>query len=204
MDQASSNQMNNVSVPPVSPQKSSNKTFFIIATLSVLIVIIGTIILLYFLNGKTPTTKISQKSAVKPTPYVPKTSQEKKMATDLRKYGVVCRRFTSLTEALKTPDIACILDLSKTNLNVLPNDITKLTNLNTINVSNNNFTEFPAQLLEIQTLVAIDLSNNKITVAPDVSKLINLQSLILTRNPITNKIEPTAKPPITPILKIIY
>lgn len=156
----------------------------------VLIVIVAITIFLYAINGKTLLTK--QKNTIKPTPYVPKTSEEKKMAANLKKYGVVCRRFTSLDEALKTPEIACVLDLSKKNLSSLPGDVTKLVSLNTINLSNNNFTEFPPQLLEAPTLVAIDLTDNKLTATPNVSKLKNLQFLILKGNPITNKATPTA------------
>lgn len=129
---------------------------------------------------------------------------------------IVCYRFTSLKEALMNIEAACILDLSGKGINLLPNEITKLTKLNEINLSNNNFSEFPSQLLEIPKLRIIDLSKNKLTTTPNVSKLKDLQSLILTGNPITNKTTPTSAPvpsqasgsaitpPPNPFLKITY
>lgn len=206
----------NINTTPAPIQKSNTLALNLLA-LAGLIIIAGVGGFLYLKSNtatkpKETVQKTAQKTAT-PTPYVPKTAEEKRMAADLQKYGVVCKRFTSLTEALKTPEIACILDLSKTNLSSLPSDITKLTKLNEVNLSNNNFTQFPSQLLAIPTLLSINLTNNKLTTTPDVSKLTNLQSLILTGNPIINKITPTptqasssaTNPPQSPsILKITY
>ena len=74
---------------------------------------------------------------------------------------VVCKRFTDLNEALKTPDIACILDLSNQNLTIVPSDITKLTKLADLSLKGNNLTTFPS--VKIPTLISIDLSGNNIT-----------------------------------------
>ncbi|PIZ96349.1 MAG: hypothetical protein COX79_05330 [Candidatus Levybacteria bacterium CG_4_10_14_0_2_um_filter_36_16] len=197
---------------PVAPQpeapKSSKKTLLTLVSILVLLGIVSLTLFLFIQNKQNQTTgkkETSQKTAQQnkkesvvdktiPKNYIPTTAAEKKMATNLQKYGVVCKRFTSLEEALKTPDIACVLDLSGKGLTSLSDNITKLTYLNTIDLSNNNFSVFPLQLLEIPSLQSIDLTNNKLTVTPNVSKLKNLQSLILTGNPITNKVAPTSIP----------
>jgi cell division protein FtsI/penicillin-binding protein 2 len=194
------------------PQQNSSKNrFFILLSLLILAIVVGITLYLYIQNKTAKiTTQKTEKQATQaivqettPKNYVPKTEEEKKMAENIKKYGVACKKFTSIDEALKTPEIACILDLSKNDINSLPDDITKLINLNTINLSNNNFNKFPTQLLSIPTLVIIDMSNNKLSQTPDISILTKLQSLILTGNPIKNKITPTQNPS-NPLLKITY
>lgn len=101
--------------------------------------------------------------------------------------GVICKRFTDLTEALNNIEIACVLDLSNQNLNTLPKNITKLIKLNEIVLNNNSFTQFPEILTEIDTLTYIDLSNNQIaSVPPLISKLNLLQNLNLSNNKLTS------------------
>lgn len=197
------------------PQHGSGKnTFLTLVSILILAGVVGITLFLYIQNKTTSSKNTQQdkqvksnttntKALTKPTPYVLQTANEKEMAANLKEYGTVCKRFTSVEEALITPQIACSLDLSAQNLTSLP-DISKLTNLNSINLSANNFSQFPPQLLNVPTLVSIDLSNNQLAQTPDVSELIQLQSLILTGNPIANKVIPTAKPPTTSILKIIY
>jgi Leucine-rich repeat (LRR) protein len=127
---------------------------------------------------KTATTK----DATTPTPEA-----EKQMASNLKKYGVVCKRFKSLDEALNSPEIACGLDLSGQNLTSLPNDVTKLTNLNEIDISDNSLKTFPTELLKLPNLYSIDLSNNQITtVPPKVFQDQSLQNINLTGNPVKN------------------
>ena len=154
------------------PTHDSRNTLFTLASLLVLAGIVGITLFLYIqnktsksLNESTSTKSQEQKIVVDksiPKNYVPKTEAEKKMAANLEKYGVVCRRFTSVEEALKTPDIACILDLSGKKLSALPTEIFKLTDLQQLNISNNEFTSVPSDLLKIQSLMLINLSNNKI------------------------------------------
>src|SRR3989344_5386043 len=71
---------------------------------------------------------------------------------------VVCKRFTSLEEALKNVEIACVLDLSNQNLATVSADIKKLTKLNELSLKNNKLTEFPSAITGIPTLVTLDLS----------------------------------------------
>lgn len=187
--------MSSNKMPTPTNSKSSKNTLLIFAVILVLAGIVGITLFLYARN---------MNSQVAVTP--------KEAATNPVAKTIPCKFFTSLDAALKTPDAACALDLSGKNLNTLPSEITKLTSLRVINLSSNNFTQLPPQLLEIPTLVAINITSNKLTATPDVSKLPVIQSLILTGNPITNKITPTpgqASSSATnttgsPSLKIVY
>lgn len=163
----------------------SKNTLLTLAAFLVLAGIVGITLYLYIQN-KTAGQKIvynnidknAKKEVDNTKNYIPKTTEEKKMAADLQKYGVVCKKFTSLEEALKTPDIACDLDLSNQNLTVIPTEILKLTFLNSINLSNNKLTIFPSQLLELPHLITINLSDNNIPSVPkEITHLKELQSI---------------------------
>jgi len=100
-------------------------------------------------------------------------------------YGdVVCRRFTSIEEAIQVPEIACVLDLSGQDLTELPEYITKLTKLNELDLSINKFSEFPTVLYGVKTLISINLENNQISSIPDdiLTQLPLLQSIRLEGN----------------------
>ncbi|TSC66075.1 MAG: small GTP-binding protein, partial [Microgenomates group bacterium Gr01-1014_80] len=79
---------------------------------------------------------------------------------------VVCKRFTSLKEALANVEIACVLDLSNQNLTSVPADITKLIKLNELSLKGNKLTALPPALLQLNNLVSLDLSDNQITDLP--------------------------------------
>lgn len=101
--------------------------------------------------------------------------------------SVTCARFTDVNHALRNVDKACILDLSGMDLSSLPADISKLTRLNVVILSDNEFTEFPEGLTEVSSLIEIDLANNKISRIPDsISKLNKLQVLNLSGNDISS------------------
>lgn len=160
------------------PASSSKNTLLTLASILVLAGIVGVTLYLYIQNktNKTaikalPNQQVSnvKKDASIPKNYVPKTVEEKRMAANLKKYGVACRRFTSIEEALKTPEIACVLDLSGQKLSSLPDGLDKLTDLQQLNLSNNVFTSVPSELLKIQSLMLINLGNNKIV---SVGKLV--------------------------------
>jgi len=76
---------------------------------------------------------------------------------------VVCKRFTSLEEALKNVEIACVLDLSNQNLATVSADIKKLTKLSELTLKGNKLISLPKFILEMPTLVHIDLSGNNIS-----------------------------------------
>lgn len=172
------------------PEKRSSKTvFFTLFSLLILATVVVITLFLYIKNkqnyNKDKTTpKIT---TAKPSPIPPNTPNAKettkKMAENLKKYGVVCKRFTSLDEALKTPEIACVLDLSGQNLITIPKDIAKLTILNDLNLSNNKLTKFPVELLEIKSLMGLNLSNNNISSIPSNTVIPpNIQILNLSAN----------------------
>lgn len=139
-----------------------------------------------------------------PKNYVPTTEVEKKMAADIKQYGVVCRRFTSVEAALKEIPVACELDLSNQALAEIPSDVDKLTSLNSIDLSNNSLTVFPSNLLEIKTLLTLNLDNNNITSFPVpepsvtpipsiIPKAPALQSVSIKNNPLPQQTKDSLK-----------
>lgn len=116
---------------------------------------------------------------------------------------VVCKRFTSLDEALKNVDIACVLDLSNQNLTTVPETIIQLTKLNDLDLSKNSLNTFPSQLISISTLISLNLSNNQISnILQEISNLKNLQSLDLSNNKLTSLSDSIKDVPSLRILKL--
>jgi len=102
---------------------------------------------------------------------------------------VICYQFKNLEEALRRIDIACILDLNGSSQSINFSSLSRLTNLNEVNLSNNNLAEFPEALFGLKNLLIINLSNNNLSTIPEKikkSELIKtLQILNLTGNPIS-------------------
>lgn len=190
-----------LSYKPQAPQpqnQGSKTTLFTLIALLILAIIVIFTLYLYMKNTNTSSkrnpqpqnTKNSEGMTTNPT----QTPRDVQMKRDLKKYGVVCKRFMSIEQALATPEIACGLDLSGTALTSLP-DISKLTNLNSIDLSNNDLTAFPTQLLKLPQIYSINLSNNKITEIPkEVFQNSTLQSINLSGNPIQNKPQTSSNP----------
>jgi len=166
---------------------SSKNTFLTLASLLVLAGIVGITLWLYIQNK---TAKVVSKptvnnnlAAATPSPVQVEENNNLKDVKEINgikvegatnqalveKYGAVCKRFTSIDEALKEEEVACILDLSGQNINSLPNSITKLANLKQIILNKNNFTKFPELLFSIKTLSSIDLSGNKLSALPEIN-----------------------------------
>lgn len=173
-------------------QSSGKYTLVTLASLLVLAGVVGITLYLYIQNkngkisfeksGESPKEGQITDSQLAVIPTMTKSEEEKI-------YGnVTCRRFTSISEALSVPDIACNLDLSNQELSSLPDSISRLTNLTEINLSNNKFTEFPSVLLGMNQLFTINLENNKITTIPNeiTTKLTRLQSLYLKGNSVSS------------------
>lgn len=97
--------------------------------------------------------------------------QDEKSANESQKTPekVVCKRFTSLDEALNNIEIACVLDLSGQSLTEVPQGVYKLTKINEIDLSDNKLTRFPTDLLKLEGLISLDLSNNQISSIPEGS-----------------------------------
>ncbi|MDO8335674.1 MAG: leucine-rich repeat domain-containing protein [Candidatus Saccharibacteria bacterium] len=177
--------------------KSGKNTLLTLGSLLVLAGIIGITLYLYIQNKTNTPTKskivakiepATTKDTTKPTPYVPTTPEEKKMAANLEKYGVICRRFTSVEEALKTPEIACVLDLSNQGLTSIPSEITtnRLQNISELNLKNNKISSIPQEIFSLKSIIKVDLSNNRIATLPSsIAKTDRVLLLILKGNEIS-------------------
>lgn len=77
------------------------------------------------------------------------------------------RVFTSLDEALKDKDTACLLDLSRQNLTSLPRDIGRLAILRRLDLSHNQLTDLPPEIGWLRELRYLDLSHNQLATLPD-------------------------------------
>ncbi len=75
------------------------------------------------------------------------------------------------------------VDFENKNLNILPDEFSRLTKIQSINLLGNNFTVFPRVLFKLKTLDEISLSSNKLkNIDPEIRNLQNLKILILNNN----------------------
>ena len=172
------------------PKDNSKNAFLALVSLCILAGVVGLTLWLYLQNKG---GKLSQSSTKSPEPTEEKQKSDAELAAiptltkneqDKLYENVVCRRFTSIEEALKTPSIACELDLSNKNMSSLPSSIAKLNNLTSIQLKGNNFTAFPNEILTLSKLMTVDLSDNNISSIDDsiITKLPQLQSVNLNGN----------------------
>ena len=200
MDTSAPQQNSNPVIPPPPVQESnsqtpnstnsSRNTLFLVSSILLFVVIVGATLYLLVQNqqeqaGVMTEDKIETEQTQ--ADAFPTLTQEQQKEV----YGdVVCRRFTSIEEALQVPEIACVLDLSGQDLTELPEYITKLTKLNELDLSDNNFTEFPQILYQVKTLLSINLENNQLKSMPeDISvQLPSLQSIRLEGNNLSESI----------------
>lgn len=178
------------------PPKSAKGTLLTLASLLVLLGIVGITLFLYIQNKITNQSKNNQ-SANKSENISSSEQEPSPVLTQIPivkvNSSVVCAQFNDLQNAIYNKDKACVLDLSKQNLTFLSDDVIKLQKLNSIDLSNNNFSEFPKQLLSLN-LLTIDLSKNNISAIPkEITKLKKLQILNVTGNPITESAIATLK-----------
>jgi len=79
------------------------------------------------------------------------------------------------------------LDLSVNELTSLPPEITKLTNLTSLDLSFNKLTSLPPEITNLSKLASLALSGNNLTsLPPEITKLTNLTSLDLRGNELTS------------------
>lgn len=180
---------------------NGRNTLLTLASLLILSGIVGITLYLYIQNKTSKQSPQVEKTPQITTPQPTQTQEKTELISGIpvvgdknielvKKYGVVCRRFTSLDEALKTPEIACMLDLSDQNLSEIPENILKLTHLNELNLSDNKFTEFPEILFQSKTLLSVNLENNNLATMPDdiKSKIPTLQSVKLKGNNLSEEV----------------
>jgi Leucine-rich repeat (LRR) protein len=74
------------------------------------------------------------------------------------------------------------LDLSGLGLRFFPMEITVMTNLLHLNLSNNNIKEIPYGIIRLVDLETCDLRRNKLEILPDLSKFEGLAELYLQYN----------------------
>lgn len=72
-----------------------------------------------------------------------------------------------ISEQILNNDKVESIDLSNQNLNTIPTNINKLTELKHINISNNNITVLPDELFSLNKLETLNFSNNNIKTIPD-------------------------------------
>lgn len=95
------------------------------------------------------------------------------------------KEFTSLDEALKTPEAVKTLNLSGKGLTVLPASIGKLVNLEKLNVSNNKLSALPKELAVLKKLKSLNLTANAFTSFPTlVLSMSSLEDLEVSFNAI--------------------
>jgi GTPase SAR1 family protein len=81
---------------------------------------------------------------------------------------------------------ALLLDLTGKNLDIIPDDVFKLTNLRTLILDNNNLTDIPSSISELANLEVLSLNSNKLkTVNTNISKLTKLKTLSIADNNLT-------------------
>lgn len=91
--------------------------------------------------------------------------------------------FTSLNEALKTPELVYRLNLRKQKLKTVPIEIAKFSNLQELNLSKNKITQLPAAIENLSNLEYLDVSVNELTSIPnEIGQCLYLKRLILNRN----------------------
>ncbi len=197
-------------MPPPPVQEANNQsqgsntsprnTLLLIGSILIFVTIVGVTLYLVVQNQKEQVEVITEdnlESEQNLVAAIPTLTQEQQKEL----YGdVVCRRFTSVEEALQVPEIACVLDLSEQNLIEVPEGVYKLEKLNEIDLSINKLTSIPQKLIDMPTIVSINLSNNNISDVTDVKNktapvitnpeatpapFTGLQSLDLSGNPIS-------------------
>lgn len=102
--------------------------------------------------------------------------------------------FTSIDEAIKTPDKVKRLDLSGQNLKRIPPEISQLTNLKELylgiiqyigSIDKNEIQKLPNEIFSLKKLEILDLGQNKIQkIPPEINELKALKVLNLRGNPI--------------------
>jgi Leucine-rich repeat (LRR) protein len=74
--------------------------------------------------------------------------------------------FTSIVEAMKSPEKVIKLELRKKKLKEFPKEIFQMKNLQYLDLSKNNITEVPAEIAELKDLQILILSKNSIETLP--------------------------------------
>ncbi|MEH1845037.1 MAG: COR domain-containing protein, partial [Nostoc sp.] len=94
-------------------------------------------------------------------------------------------QLTTLPEALTRLQQLTSLDLSSNQLTTLPEALTRLQQLTSLDLSSNQLTTLPEAIARLQQLTSLDLSSNQLTTLPEaITRLQQLTFLDLSGNPI--------------------
>ena len=85
--------------------------------------------------------------------------------------------YTSINEAIKSPDSVFRLNLSKNKLKKVPSEVFLFRNLRELNLSKNKITEIPAGIENLTELIVLNLSRNYLALLP--SEIGALNKLVL-------------------------
>lgn len=138
----------------------------------ILILLVVAVVLIICLTGslfifnKTPIKQENNSMDTKSSGSSKTMTLEEKQNDNNTEKNVVCKKYYILDEALKNPDIACILDLSNKGLSEIPKEIVNLPHLTQLDLSRNKIKNIPNFITSINTLIQIDLSNNNISELP--------------------------------------
>ena len=82
--------------------------------------------------------------------------------------------------------LKCFLNLRNNSLSEIPNSITRLTNLQSLDLRHNSLSEIPDSITRLTNLKSLDLSNNSLSTIPEsITRLTNLKTLYLNSNSIS-------------------
>src|ERR1017187_4286412 len=88
------------------------------------------------------------------------------------------KEFTSITAARANPLAVKTLILKNQGLTELPEDISRMVNLEKLNISGNKLTHLPKGLFTLKKLKSLNVAANKLgVVPPDIAQLKNLEEL---------------------------
>ncbi len=93
--------------------------------------------------------------------------------------------YTSMEEALVSPESVLYLDLSRQKLKELPASISQFTNLKELNLNKNKLSEFPEAIVKLTHLEKLVISKNDFQFLPaQICRLTELKSLDMSNNDI--------------------
>jgi hypothetical protein len=94
----------------------------------------------------------------------------------------ICEKLTSFSDIVEHTNLQN-LNLSYSQITIIPDWIQTLTNLQHLNLSHNKIMSIPDWIQTLTNLQHLDLSSNQLKMVPEgVRKLTNLQNLVFSRN----------------------
>ncbi|MBT8195211.1 MAG: leucine-rich repeat domain-containing protein [Bacteroidia bacterium] len=93
------------------------------------------------------------------------------------------KRYTSVASIKQNPENVIILDLRKSKLKEIPQEVFACTNLEELYLNKNRLKFIPAEIGQLKNLKKVDFSNNKLKTLPEeIGDLSQLTHLLMNRN----------------------